>query len=244
MNNLISIKQQAKYYFNMHQDRIRLPRLKRKSDPAQAGFTLIELIVVILIIAVLSAIVAPGWLAFINRQRVAKVNDAIFSSIQEAQREARRTKRSYKVSFRENNNVPEVAIYRAEDDDGSDITLASDSSAWQSLGKELGIKEGQVILCSNLDDTNDNINSGSTTCTLSDPRTITFDYQGNLEGEVELGDTDPKVLAVTVAIPESNSDQDPIPATARCVLVKTIIGSMQIGKDEYDANSNPQGCPL
>ena len=45
------------------------------------GFTLIELLVVIIIIGALSAIAAPSWLAFINRQRVNKVNEATFTSL-------------------------------------------------------------------------------------------------------------------------------------------------------------------
>mgnify|MGYP001078010855 CR=1 FL=1 len=212
------------------------------TDNSNSGFTLIEMIAVVLIIAALSAIIAPGWLAFVNRQRVAKVNDGIWTALQEAQREAKRTKRSYNVSFRQNVDVPEVAVYQAEDDEGTAISLNSTSNAWQPLSQDLEIKDGQVILCSNLDQANTSTNAGSISCNLSAPRTITFNYQGNLEDDANLGSTAPNVLAVTVAIP--NSTNQAIPATARCVTVKTLIGSMEIGKGEYNATSNPQGCPL
>jgi len=197
-----------------------------------AGFSLLELIVVVLIIAILSAIIAPGWLAFVNRQRVAKVNDAVFSAMQEAQREAKRTKLSYHVSFK--GDPLEVAVYPE----------GTTTLPWQPLSEGLDIKDGQVILCSNIAAGTANKNSGSITCGGTGERTITFDYQGNLKDDANLGSTAPQVLAVTAAIPQSNNAQQAIPATARCVMVKTLIGSMQIGQDEYDTTSNPQGCPL
>lgn len=201
---------------------------------SEAGFSLLELIVVVLMIAILSAIAAPSWLAFVNRQRVAKVNDQVWSAVQEAQQQAKRTKLSYNVSFQTDSDELEVAVY-PEDTDPTSIP-------WRPLSEGLDIKDGQVILCSNIDQTTLNKNSGSTSCNFTQQRTITFNYQGNLDGDPELGDTGFQGLAVTVAIP--NDADEPIPATARCVMVKTLIGSMQIGKDEYDDTSNKQGCPL
>jgi prepilin-type N-terminal cleavage/methylation domain-containing protein len=215
--------------------------LRQLLASGESGFTLLEVIVVVLMVAILSAIAAPGWLAFVNRQRVSKMNDAVFSAIQEAKQEARLTSRSYNVSFRVNSNIPEVAVYQAEDETGSDITLNTTSNAWQPLSQGLDIKEGQILLCSNIDAL---VNTaGSTTCNFSTPRTIRFNFQGTLE---KPGGVSPDIgnngIGIIVAIPQSNNAQQPIPSTARCVMVKTLIGSMQLGQD--DATSNPQGCPL
>src|SRR6056297_242976 len=60
-----------------------------------AGFTAAEVIIVALIVGVLGAIAAPGWLGFVNRQRLNKANDAVLSALQQAQREAIRTKRNH-----------------------------------------------------------------------------------------------------------------------------------------------------
>jgi len=61
------------------------------------GFTLIELLVVIIMAGILASIAAPGWLAFINRQRVGAVQDEMLQILQTAQVDAQRTNRDYNV---------------------------------------------------------------------------------------------------------------------------------------------------
>jgi len=68
----------------------------RKSD---GGFTIIELLVIVLLLGTLSAIAAPGWVAFINRQRVRTVNDRVLQTLRSAQSEAKRTKSDRTVTF-------------------------------------------------------------------------------------------------------------------------------------------------
>jgi len=190
-------------------------RQRQQAHCSGAGFTLIELIVVVLMIAVLSAIAAPGWLAFVNRQRVAKVNDGIFVALQQAQREAKRTKKSYSVSFKTDSDQLKVAVYPE----------GTTTFPWKPLNEGLDIKAGQVILCSNIDTTANT--TGSVSCDLSsddEKRTIEFDYQGNLAKVA--GNSPDTNIGVTAAIPQSTGGTQPIEATARCVIVKTIIGSM------------------
>jgi len=204
---------------------------REDSTKGEAGFSLLELIVVVLMIAILSAIAAPGWLAFVNRQRVAKVNDQVWSALQEAQREAKRTQLSYSVSFRQPaEERPQVAVYPTQDRSGVDIDLDNNSNAWRPLTEGLDIKPEQVTLCSNIDSNTANKQASPIpNCDLDTARTIIFDYQGTLGGEEpDIGDG----INITVAVPQSNGD--PIEATARCVVVKTLIGSMQIGKNAQD----------
>lgn len=63
------------------------------------GFTLIELLVVVVMTGVLASIAAPGWLAFINRQRVNAVRDEMLQIIQAAQSDAQRTNRRYVIGI-------------------------------------------------------------------------------------------------------------------------------------------------
>lgn len=77
----------------------------RKGD---GGFTLLEVLVIALIVGILSSIAAPGWLAFINRQRVRTVNDRVFQSLRLAQSEAKRTKREVRIEFDTTVDPPKV----------------------------------------------------------------------------------------------------------------------------------------
>jgi len=193
-----------------------------KASQSDQGFTLLEVLVVVIMVAILSAIAAPGWLAFVNRQRVAKVNDGVFSAMQEAKREAKRGKLSYSVSFKqEANKVPEVALHPAS-------VPATSISSWKSLGESLEIKPDQVLLCSNVGTTY-NTDVSSLNCGFNTPKTITFNYQGILADQANGDEADPNLMVI-VGIPQSNNSTQVIDSTKRCVSVKTLIGSMQVGQ--------------
>ena len=54
------------------------------------GFTLIEILVVLVIVGVLSAIIAPSWLGFLNNQRLGTSRDLLFRTINQARSLAKR----------------------------------------------------------------------------------------------------------------------------------------------------------
>jgi prepilin-type N-terminal cleavage/methylation domain len=68
-----------------------LPR--NQPQTSTVGFTMFELMVVVVIIGILSAIAAPGWNAFINNQRTRTVNDAVFRALRSAQSDAKLKKK-------------------------------------------------------------------------------------------------------------------------------------------------------
>ncbi|WP_448267769.1 prepilin-type N-terminal cleavage/methylation domain-containing protein [Nostoc sp. DSM 114159] len=221
MANILSLR--LLNYFQLHSQKTKLKQQYLANRPStdgynqqDAGFSLIELIVVLLLVGILAAIAAPGWAAFVNRQRINKFNDTVFAALQEAQREAKNKKLSYSVSFRKNSTTQEVAIYR------TDIGI----STWKPLGTDVGVSSDKFLLGTNLNSTTENTADSTVSYSLNASAKITFDYMGTLPN-ASLGTSG---LQIVVAVPSSAN-----PASAssvkRCVIVKTLLGSMVTAKD-------------
>jgi prepilin-type N-terminal cleavage/methylation domain-containing protein len=197
-----------KRYFSIKQ----LYASKRFSQE-NAGFSLVEVIVVVVMIGILAAIGLPSWSAFVNRQRVNKANDAVLAAIQQAQTEAKKQKRDYSVSFKTDSNVIKSAVYP-----NSDAPIATDDIRWQSLGGDLQIPAGAVLLRTNMSSTN------TVGATASTSPTITFDYVGTLPNAnfgTATASTEAPGLKIVLATT----------GLKRCVIVKTLLGTTLTEKD-------------
>lgn len=73
---------------------------KQPSYRSTSGFTLFEMIVVLVIASVLALIAAPGWLGFMNNRRAEAGKEQVLQLLRQAQVQAIRTRRNQVVGFK------------------------------------------------------------------------------------------------------------------------------------------------
>ncbi|NEQ42828.1 MAG: prepilin-type N-terminal cleavage/methylation domain-containing protein [Leptolyngbya sp. SIOISBB] len=83
------------------------PSLKRSSA---AGFTLIEVLVVVIIVGILAAIAAPSWLAYATRQRMNAVESDLVEVYKQAQQQAIAQRREVVVQIDEAAVLPTAVV--------------------------------------------------------------------------------------------------------------------------------------
>jgi prepilin-type N-terminal cleavage/methylation domain-containing protein len=89
-----------------------LVTLLRPAQP-QAGFTLLEAVVVVTIIAVVAAIALPSWLSFLDQRRVNMTQDMIYQALRRTQQEASQNLQPQQFSLRERDDLLEWASHPA-----------------------------------------------------------------------------------------------------------------------------------
>lgn len=75
-------------------------KLRRNESPAPAGFSLPELLIVIVMAGILALIATPSWLAMVNNRRASTVRDTIVQGIRLAQDRAERERVPVSVTLR------------------------------------------------------------------------------------------------------------------------------------------------
>ncbi|HEY9632574.1 MAG TPA: type II secretion system protein [Coleofasciculaceae cyanobacterium] len=225
--------------------------IKGNSPKTAAGFTLIEMLVVALMIGIIAVIAAPGWLGFVEQRRANKANDVVLGAIQEAQSQAKNKKVSYSISVRTKDRVPAIAVYQAKRSDPVNPDKQIDvkpndlsDSEWRSLGQDLDLRPGQIWLGTNAANSNNAGNDKIQAAPDNGVTVVTFDYMGALQvtpnaPTPNLGSKS-QGLIIAVAATKSDDPNAPNPVTRRCVKVSTLIGSIQAGK--IDSTGSADEC--
>jgi type II secretory pathway pseudopilin PulG len=213
------------------------------SRKKEAGFTIIELLIIVLILGIFASIAVPSWLAFINRQRVRTVNDRVFQSLRLAQSEAKRTKRDITVTFNYDPNAtpvvdPPIVTFTPPLATSGNMQTLADGSRGQRLDDGGNIKPGTIALLTNSN-------------TASDPdlplNSIVFDYQGNVKKlPPSPNRAIPARRLVVLVAPFDRSFQSGLGSTTKgkqCVIVETLLGGMRTDEGEFN-DTTGQGCPV
>jgi prepilin-type N-terminal cleavage/methylation domain-containing protein len=101
----------------------------RDQHSHQRGFTLLELLVVLIMVGILMAIGAPTWLSMADNQRLGAAQDEAFRALRLAQAKARQQKRIWEACFRTNDGQLQYSVHPNRD-------AKCGNAAWQPLGAE------------------------------------------------------------------------------------------------------------
>lgn len=116
---------------------IGLDRARRK----QAGLTLPEVLVVLVLAGILVAIAAPSWLGLQTANALSVAQDEVFQAIRQAQVQATHTQQSWQARFRDTGQQLEWSVG----------TSASPTGHWQPLHSKARLAIKETTLSRNAD---------------------------------------------------------------------------------------------
>jgi prepilin-type N-terminal cleavage/methylation domain-containing protein len=181
-------------------------KLYRRRRPPSGGFTLIEVLAVIIIAAVLAGIAAPGWLAFLNRQRVNAVKSDLVQTLKKAQADAIQRRQEVAVEIVTAATTPTVTTPTVKvgkpQRTGGAITGVGGPS--QTLGDNNANPGGITLTAKSLNASNQVINTNTR---------IIFDYQG-------LPTSDSPIPFIVGISPQGSSAE-------QCVVIANLLGSVK-----------------
>ena len=185
-----------------------------------AGFTMLETLIIVLIIGIFSALVAPSWLMFINNHRLKVSIDRVYWAMEMARSNAKRDKISWQASFKQVGETVQIAVHK------SDISPAQvPAGEWKSLEPQILINtaindkgESETTLLK-VDENNKATDKGTI-------RRAMFNFQGcpvyNSDNECGLINIRAKGR-LTLSHPN-------LPNGDRCVIISTILGHKRMGE--------------
>ena len=190
---------------------------KPRSSQSQSGFTLIEVLVIVIIIGVLSAIAAPGWLSFINNRRMSTMRGQVSNILRKAQTEAKTTRTMRAVILDTSvtgRKSPQIAVVRCVTSEACDLTGVVRN--WETLGNG-DVKPGVVQYTSTtIAQTGGGATDGEARLVFDANGLVKTSLSGGIPFRIGFGLTKPGSSTVLSGEP-------------RCVVVETLLGGIREG---------------
>ncbi|MDZ8067841.1 MAG: type II secretion system protein [Nostoc sp. DedQUE08] len=125
-----------------------------KNKHSNSGFTLPEMLIVVVLIGILTTLGIANWLAFMDTRRLNTAQNEVYYAMRQAQRQATKEKLTWQASFREQNNIVQWAVHPA--------TVNPSNANWNNLDANIRL------------DSETNFQPS-----LSSIQKVPFDYKGN-----------------------------------------------------------------
>jgi prepilin-type N-terminal cleavage/methylation domain-containing protein len=190
---------------------------KPLSAQSEAGFSLVEMLVVTIIVGVMAAVAVPNFMGTIERQKLNSANDQIYQAMRQAQSSGLKEKSTWQASFRQQGDTFEWAVHPA--------AITTDDTwtgkvGWNSLPPGIQMDAESTLL-----------ESGGV-------RRARFNYKGCPVTGLQDSCTQTSIQAqgrITLSLENRQK-------VKRCVIVSTLLGAMRTSKEQSKPDDKGRYC--